>query len=86
MYENIVVGFDNSEYSKAAVIEASNWAKRSGGKFSLAHAVYFNEEEFGVAPEQVDERFRLRQECLPADKRYGSLQIRHRRRRPDRLG
>ena len=57
MYENIVVGFDNSEYSKAAVIEASNFVKRHGGKFALAHAVYFNEEEFGLAPEKVDERF-----------------------------
>ncbi|MEJ2695789.1 MAG: universal stress protein [Candidatus Sulfobium sp.] len=56
MYENIVVGFDNTESSKAAVIEVSNWIKRHGGKFVLVHAVYFDEEEFGNAPEQLAKR------------------------------
>jgi nucleotide-binding universal stress UspA family protein len=56
MYENIVVGFDNTEYSKAAVIEVSNWIKRHGGTFLLVHAVYFDEEEFGHAPGQLEKR------------------------------
>ncbi len=56
MYENIVIGFDNTEYSKAAVIEVSNWVKMHGGKFLLVHAVYFDEEEFGHAPEQLAKR------------------------------
>jgi nucleotide-binding universal stress UspA family protein len=59
MYENIIVAFDNTDYSRAAVIEASNWIKRHGGKMTLVHAVYFDEEEFGNAPEQLEKRFEL---------------------------
>lgn len=57
MYNTIVVAFDGSEYSRAAVIEASNLIKRHGGKVVMVHAVYFDEEEFGIAPEQRDKRF-----------------------------
>ena len=57
MYETIVVGFDGSESSKAAVIESSNWIRRHGGRIVLVHAVYFDEEEFGMAPEQREKRF-----------------------------
>lgn len=59
MYENIIVAFDNTEHSKAAVVEASGWVKRHGGKITLVHAVYFDEEEFGNAPEQLEKRFTL---------------------------
>jgi len=59
MYENIVVAFDNTEYSRAAVLEVSNWVKRHKGKITLVHAVYFDEEEFGNAPEQLEKRFTL---------------------------
>ncbi len=59
MYENIIVAFDNTEYSKAAVIEVSHRIKRHGGKVTLVHAVYFDEEEFGNAPEQLEKRFEL---------------------------
>lgn len=56
MYENIVVAFDGSEYSKAALLEASNWIKRHGGTAVLVHAVFFDEEEFGAIPEQLEKR------------------------------
>ncbi len=56
MYKNIVVAFDGSEYSKAALLEASNWIKRHGGKALLVHAVFFDEEEFGAKPEQLEKR------------------------------
>jgi hypothetical protein len=59
MYENIIVAFDNTDYSKAAVIEVSNWIKRHGGNMTLVHAVYFDEEEFGNAPEQLEKRLEL---------------------------
>ncbi len=59
MYENILVGFDESQYSKAALIEASNWIKRHGGKVILVHAVYFDPEEFGIAPAQLEKRLRV---------------------------
>lgn len=56
MYKNIVVGFDNTEHSRAAVIEVSNRIKKHGGKFLLVHAVDFDKEEFGNAPGQLQER------------------------------
>ncbi|MEW6738883.1 MAG: universal stress protein [Nitrospirota bacterium] len=59
MYKNILVAFDGSEVSRAALIESSNWIKRHGGKVIMVHAVYFDEEEFSLAPEQREERFEL---------------------------
>ena len=59
MYETILVGFDDSQYSKAALIEASNRIKRHGGKLILVHAVYFDAEEFGIAPEQLEKRLKV---------------------------
>lgn len=59
MYENIVVGFDESLSSKAALTEAAHWIKRHGGKIILVHAVFFDEEEFGIAPDQLDRRLSI---------------------------
>jgi nucleotide-binding universal stress UspA family protein len=46
MYKNIVIAYDGSEFSKAALLEASCWIKRHGGKAVLVHSVFFDEEEF----------------------------------------
>ncbi|MEW6002366.1 MAG: universal stress protein [Nitrospirota bacterium] len=59
MYDTIVVAYDGSEFSKAALTESSNWIKRHGGRLILVHAVYFDEEEFGIAPEILGKRFAL---------------------------
>lgn len=59
MYENIIVGYDDSDYSKAALKEAVNWTKRHGGKVVLVHGVYFEQEEFAVAPDQIEKRFEM---------------------------
>lgn len=59
MYEKILVGFDDSLPSKAALLEASNWVKKHGGKIILVHAVYFDTEEFGIAPEQLEKRLKI---------------------------
>lgn len=59
LYSTILVGFDDSIPSKAALTEASNWIKKHGGKIVLVHAVYFDEEEFGIAPEQLEKRLKL---------------------------
>lgn len=56
MYKTLIVGFDDSQASKAAMVEAANWVKRHGGKVVLVHAVYFDSEEFGIAPTQQDKR------------------------------
>jgi nucleotide-binding universal stress UspA family protein len=59
MYENILVSFDDSEFSRAALRESSQWVKRHGGKITIVHAVYFDEEEFTIAPEQREKRLAL---------------------------
>jgi len=56
MYKTLLVGFDDSQPSKAALTEAANWVKRHGGNVILVHAVYFDAEEFGIAPTQMEKR------------------------------
>lgn len=57
MYDNIVIGIDGSPESKSALIEASNWIRKHGGELTIVHAVYFNEEEFTLLPNQREKRF-----------------------------
>lgn len=57
MYNSIVVGYDESLSSKAALKEASRWVKVHGGKIFLIHAVYFDQEEFAILPSQMEKRF-----------------------------
>lgn len=59
MYKTILVGFDESQAGKAAVIEASNWIRKHGGQILLVHAVFFDTEEFGIAPEQLEKRLKV---------------------------
>jgi nucleotide-binding universal stress UspA family protein len=59
MYDTLVVGYDDSPSSKAALIEASNLAKKHGGRVILVHAVFFDTEEFGIAPEQLEKRLKI---------------------------
>ena len=73
MFKNIIVGFDDSEYSKAALVEVSNWVKRHGGKITLVHAAYFDPEEFGIAPEQIERRVEFGKKiCYQAKQRYSA--------------
>jgi len=62
MYKKILVAIDDSEFSKAAVVEAANWVKKHGGKIILLHGIYFDEEEFSNAPGQLDKRIELGKE------------------------
>ena len=59
MYNNIVIAYDDSEFSKAALLESSRWIKRHGGKAVLVHSVFFDEEEFVIDPAQREKRFAL---------------------------
>jgi nucleotide-binding universal stress UspA family protein len=59
MYNSIVVGYDESESSKAALKEASLRVKNHNGKLYLVHAVYFDQEEFAILPSQMEKRFEL---------------------------
>lgn len=57
MYNNIVVGYDESLSSKAALKEALLRVKQHGGKVTLVHAVFFDQEEFSILPSQLEQRF-----------------------------
>lgn len=59
MYSSIVVGYDESLSSRAALTEASLWIKKHGGKLFLVHAVYFDQEEFAILPSQMEKRFEI---------------------------
>jgi nucleotide-binding universal stress UspA family protein len=69
MYNSIVVGYDESLSSKAALKEVSRWVKVHGGKLLLIHAVYFDQEEFTTLPSQMEKRFEFGSNvCLDAKK------------------
>ena len=55
-YKNILLGFDDSEYSRAALVETLHWAKAHGSKVTIVHAVFFDSEEFSISPSQLEER------------------------------
>jgi nucleotide-binding universal stress UspA family protein len=59
MYNTIIVGYDESEASKAALKESSLWVKKHGGRLFLVHAIFFNEEEFSNLPAQREQRLEL---------------------------
>ncbi len=59
MYNSIVVGYDESLSSKAALKEASRWVKMHGGTLYLIHAVYFDQEEFAILPSQMEKRLEV---------------------------
>lgn len=69
MYNSIVVGYDESLSSKAALKETSLRIKQHGGKIFLVHAVYFDQEEFAILPSQMEQRFQFGTKvCLDAKK------------------
>jgi nucleotide-binding universal stress UspA family protein len=59
MYTSIVVGYDESLSSKAALKEASLRIKRGAGTLYLVHAVYFDQEEFAILPSQMEKRLEI---------------------------
>ncbi len=59
MYSSIVVGYDESLSSRAALKETSLWIKNHGGHLFLVHAVYFDQEEFVILPSQMEKRFEV---------------------------
>ena len=68
MYRNLLVPYDDSEFSRAALLEAAHWAWRHQGKLTILHAVFFDTEEFGIAPELREKRWRMGQESCSAAK------------------
>lgn len=62
MYKKILVAIDDSEFSRAAVIESANLIKKHGGELTLLHVVYFDEEEFSASPAQQEKRVEIGKE------------------------
>lgn len=55
-YQNIILAFDDSKFSRAALVEALHWAEMHGSKITIVHAVFFDSEEFSIAPNRIEER------------------------------
>ena len=68
MYQNLLVPYDDSEFSRAALLEAAHWTRRHQGKLTILHAVFFDTEEFGIAPELREKRWRKGREFCSAAK------------------
>lgn len=68
MYRNLLVPYDDSEFSRAALLEAAHWTRRHQGTLTILHAVFFDTEEFGIAPELREKRLRKGQEFCTAAK------------------
>ena len=68
MYGNLLVPYDDSEFSRAALLEAAHWTRRHQGELTILHAVFFDTEEFGIAPELREKRWRKGQEFCSAAK------------------
>ena len=49
MYKNILVAFDDSEFSKAALKEASLWVMKHGGKVILIHIINPDRDILGIS-------------------------------------
>lgn len=59
MYNSIIVGYDESLSSKAALKEASLRVKKHGGTLFVVYAVFSDEEEFTTLPSQMEQRFEI---------------------------
>ena len=62
MYKKLLTCFDGSEQSRAALRESALWVKKHGGELTMLHAVYFDTEEFGIMPTQLEKRVKHGQE------------------------
>ncbi len=70
MYQNLLVPYDDSAFSQAALLEAAHWNRRHQGTLTILHAVFFDTEEFGIAPEMREKRWsKGREFCSAAAER-----------------
>lgn len=71
MYKNIVIGFDESDYSMSALSEVAARVRDNGSHISLVHAVYHDTTEFDVSNGQLEKRMDLgRSMCMKVTDRY----------------
>jgi len=73
MYNNIVVGFDESATSLNALSEVAHRVKDNGSHIKLVHAVYHDSDEFDVTRGQLDERLEVgRKFCTKTAEEYNA--------------
>ncbi len=75
MYDTIVVAFDGFEFSRAALQQSAKWIRVHGGKAILLHAVFFDEQEFAIAPDQREARFEYGKRVCLQTKNYASAEL-----------
>jgi nucleotide-binding universal stress UspA family protein len=75
MYDTIVVAYDGCEFSRAALQQSAKWIRTHGGKAILLHAVFFDEQEFAVAPDQREMRFEYGKKVCMQTKDYASAEL-----------
>jgi len=70
-YDNILVGYDDSEYSKAALVEALHIGRNKDSVVTMLHSVFHDSEEFSASPDQLEEKLQKgRDVCLRARDMY----------------
>lgn len=62
-YKNILLAFDDSRYSEAALVETLHYAKAHDSKVTIVHAVFFDSEEFSISPGQLEKRLKSGREA-----------------------
>ncbi|HTZ18979.1 MAG TPA: universal stress protein [Dissulfurispiraceae bacterium] len=75
MYENIVVAFDGFDFSRAALQQSAKWVRTHGGRITLLHAVFFDEQEFAIAPDQRETRFEFGKKICLQTKSFASAEL-----------
>ena len=76
MYEKIIIGYDDSAYSLAAVREVVAWINRHSGTAEIVHGFYFDEEEFGIKPDLLKLRAEEgKKACLRAQEMAAGLGV-----------
>ncbi len=62
MYQNILVAYDGSEFSRSALIEVANWVKIRGGNILLLHVIENTDQEFAKNTDEFDKRWKQAKE------------------------
>lgn len=63
-WQNILLAYDGSKYSEAALLEAINYARSYDGSLKIVNVVYTNDEYIAIAPDVVDKMVQKAKDTL----------------------
>ena len=63
-WQDILLAYDGSKFSEAALLEAINYARSYEGSLKIVNAVYTNDEYLAIAPDAVDKMVQKAKETL----------------------